>query len=76
MLRTATGLTRVTTDELKGMLKALHRGQLRFPLRHADLIGGGLPHIAEKSDLFQGLDEAGTRAVLVAVLAERLAHEK
>lgn len=65
------GLTRLSTDELEEMLRALHQGRLRFPIRMSELIGGGLPHIAEKAEILQGLDERGLRVLLVSVLAER-----
>ena len=65
------GLTKVSTGELEELLRALHRGHLVFPIRASELIGNGFPHIAEKTDLLQGLDEKGLRAVLVAVIAER-----
>ena len=65
------GLTRLSTDELEEVLRALHQGRLRFPIRMSELIGGGLPHIAEKAEILQGLDERGLRALLVSVLAER-----
>lgn len=67
------GLTRLALEELEELLRALHRGQLRFPLRMSDLIGTGMPHIAEKAEILQGLDERALRAVLVCVIAER--HE-
>lgn len=65
------GLTRLSTEELEEVLRALHQGRLRFPIRMSELIGGGLPHIAEKADVLQGLDERGLRVLLVSVLAER-----
>jgi hypothetical protein len=65
------GLTKLNDDEIKELLAALHRGHLQFPIRLADLIGGGLPHIAEKAEIVAGLDEKGLRALLVAVMAER-----
>ena len=65
------GLTKLTDDEIKELLTWLHRGHLRFPIRLADLIGGGLPHVAEKAEIVAGLDEKGLRALLVSVMAER-----
>lgn len=69
-----TGVTNLSLAELEEVLRALHRGQLRFPLRMSDLIGGGLPHIAEKAEILQGLDERGLRVLLVCVIAERRAR--
>ncbi len=77
MLDAATGLTRVTTDDLKKALAALHRGDLRFPLTIGDLTRVGLQHCAsDYLAVLRQVDEEGARAVLVAVIAERLAAEK
>ncbi|MBW2460194.1 MAG: hypothetical protein JRH11_01025 [Deltaproteobacteria bacterium] len=65
------GLSTLTDDEIKGLLAAMHRGHLVYPIRLADLIGGGFPHIAEKAEIVSGLDERGLRALLVSVMAER-----
>lgn len=65
------GLTRLTDQEIEELLRALHRGFLRYPIKLSDLIGSGFPHVAEKADIVQGLDERGLRALLIAVLAER-----
>lgn len=73
MLRAGVGLTRVRTEDLKRALAALHRGGLAFPLTIEELTRFGLQHCAQDLlETLRGLDEAGTRAVLVAVLAERL----
>ncbi len=72
----ATGLTRLGLDELEELLRALHRGTLRFPLRHSDMIGSGLPHIVEKTDVLQGLDERALRVLLVCVIAERREQQR
>lgn len=66
-----TGLTRLTVEELEELLRALYLGRLRFPLRMSYLIGNGFPHIAEKAEVLQGLDERGLRVLLVSVIAER-----
>ena len=77
MLRAATGLTQVSTPDLKKAFKALHRGELECPLTIADLTRVGLQHCAgDLLEMLRGLDHAGVRAVLVAVIAERLAQEK
>jgi hypothetical protein len=67
------GLTSLTTEQLKKLLKYLHDGSLELPLtahsiatvwfqfRHQELTGA-----------MRGLDEAGVRAVLVCVIAERI----
>jgi len=77
MLDAATGLTRITTEDLKKALGALHKGHLRFPLTIGDLTRVGLQHCA--NDILavtRNIDEEGVRAVLVSVIAERLAAEK
>lgn len=65
------GLTKVPDSELETLLRWIHRGMQRFPIRRSDFLGAGLPYLAEFGDLLQGLDEPGARAVIVAVLAER-----
>lgn len=70
-------LTGVPTNELEQMLRYIHRGELPTPLSPAAVALVGLQHRSE--DIMQsmrGLDEAGVRAVLVAVLAERLERER
>ena len=67
----SSGLARLSDEEVAGLLRALHRGELRFPIRLSDLIGSGFPHVAEKAEIVQGLDERGLRVLLVAVMAER-----
>jgi hypothetical protein len=73
MLRAAAGLTRVHTEALKRALSALHRGEVSCPLTVAELARVGLQHCAEDLlETLRDLDEKAVRAVLVAVLAERL----
>ncbi len=77
MLDAAVGLTHVTTEDLKKALSALHRGHFTFPLTIEDLTRVGLQHCGnDLLALLRQVDENGARAVLVAVLAERLAEEK
>ena len=67
-------LTYAKTPALEALLKALHRGEADCPLTVQELTRVGLQYAAE--DLLphlRGLDLAGTRAVVVAVLAERKA---
>jgi hypothetical protein len=76
MLYAAVGLARVDTESLKKVLALVHRGEIPCPLVVGDLVRFGLQNQSE--DLLgslRGLDEQGTRAVLVAVLAERTARE-
>lgn len=69
------GLVSVGTGNLRKLLQGLHRGTLTCPLTPAGLAGHGLQDAS--GDLLaqlRGLDTAGVRAVVVAVLAERLAQ--
>jgi hypothetical protein len=66
-------LTGVPTEELKQLLRLVHRGEIAMPITPVSLAFVGLQHrAAELMQSLRGLDDAGTRAVLVAVLAERM----
>lgn len=65
------GLTALPDEDLTKLLRRLHRGELDFPLTRHGMLLRGLNRIAEHGDVIFGLDEAGLRAVLVAVMAER-----
>lgn len=65
------GLSRVSSGELERLLKAVHKGQLAFPLSRAGLIGSGFGNLEEHLGLLQGLDATAVQRVIVAVLAER-----
>ena len=69
-------LTAVSTGELRALLRALHRGTLRCPISHPELLRAGLPALVDRVGFLQGLDEAASRAVLTAVIAERAAAER
>lgn len=71
MVASLAGLTRLSDRRLSQLLQLVHRKGLRYPLRRSDLIAQGLPDVADGASVLIGLDEAGVRAVLVAVLAER-----
>lgn len=72
----AEGLTSLKTEELKTLLRLLHRGQLLLPLTAHSIACAGFQYKHhELMANLRGLDEAGVRAVLVCVLAERLAQE-
>jgi hypothetical protein len=65
----------VPTEQLKVLFRAQVRGELRCPLAAWELARFGLQSWqAELLDAFRGLDDAGVRAVLVVVLAERNAR--
>lgn len=57
--------------ELETLLRRVHNGEVSFPLRRSELLLMKTPQLAELGDVLLGLDEAGVRAVIVAVLAER-----
>lgn len=73
MMNAGAGLTDIPTKAIKQALGALHRGDLRCPLTIEELTRNGLQYVAV--DLLQHLrhlDEQAVRAVLVAVVAERM----
>ena len=67
----AHGLSRLSDEDLKELLRRVHHEELSSPLRRSELLTMGMNKIADNADLLVGLDRAGVRAVLVAVLAER-----
>ena len=71
MFSGASGLRAVKDDDLVAMLRAVHRDELACPITQPGLAMCGLLRIADEIDVLRGLDKAGTRAVLVAVIAER-----
>ncbi len=77
MFDAAAGLTDVTTDDLKKLLRVVHRDQIRCPLTVDELARCGLQHCAEHLlAACRGLDSNGVRAVVIAVVAERLPANK
>ena len=71
------GLTSLKTAELKKLLGILHKGQFDLPISAHSIACAGFQYKhAELMSAFRGVDEAGIRAVLVCVLAERLSQEK
>lgn len=68
----ALGLTEVSTDDLRKLLRALHRGEVTCPLTPVgltciglqDAVGDLLAHV-------RGLERAAVHAIVVAVIAER-----
>lgn len=66
------GLTAVPTPLLEKALRSLHRGELVCPLDISRLAAVGLQDVGPQLLAgLRGLDAAGVRAVLVAVIAER-----
>lgn len=77
MFGTQLGLTTVATSDLKRALRALHRGDLTYPLNIEGFTRNGLQRVAiELLNQLRLLDINGAKAVLVCVLAERLEAEK
>ena len=77
MIHAARGLTRVETEDLRRALASVHRGDLRCPPTMENLARVGLQHCAnELLAVLRQVDEAGVRAVLVSVLAERRTSEE
>ena len=71
------GLTTLTTAELKLFLQRIYRDEVTFPLNAQRIACAGFQYKHhELMANLRGLDEAGVRAVLVCVLAERMAQEK
>lgn len=69
------GLVGVGTEDLKKAFALLVRGELACPLTPWELARNGFQHCSEDFlDCLRGLDESAVRAVLTAVLAERLRH--
>lgn len=70
------GLTRVSDDELKRLLKVLHRELIRTPITRSGLIEAAFGHIEAELDSMVGRDRASAQALIVCVLAERNAARK
>ena len=67
------GLVSVETELLRQLLRHVHRGEILAPMTPAKLAPMGFQHHSEAlMGTLRGLDDAGVRAVLVAVLAERM----
>ena len=70
------GLTSLTTEHLKKLLKYLHDGSLELPLTAHSIAAAGFQfRHHELMSALRGLDEPAVRAVLVCVLAERIQAE-
>ncbi len=65
------GLTHLTDPQLERLLRAVHRGYITCPIDAEQLMTAGLADIFDRAGFLGGLDEAGVKAVLIAVLAER-----
>lgn len=70
-------LTGVPTHELQMLLRYVHRREIEVPITPIGLARVGLQHRSEEfMQSLRGLDEAGVRAVLVAVAAERISNDE
>jgi hypothetical protein len=77
MSQVPTALTGVPTDDLKFLLRLVHREDIAVPITPAELARVGLQHRSEEfMQSLRGLEEPGVRAVLIAVAAERIAVEQ
>jgi hypothetical protein len=66
------GLTAVSTADLKQLLRHIHRHEIRCPVTPGELARVGLQDRSEPiMNVMRSLDEAAARVVLVAVIAER-----
>jgi len=67
-------LSGVPTDDVKLLLRFVHRSEISVPITPGELARCGLQHRSEEfMQSLRGLDELGVRAVLIAVAAERMA---
>ena len=71
MLRSGQGLKGVGTQDLKLLLRAVHRGELECPISRQGLATVGALHLGDEITHLRGLDSQAVTAVLVAVIAER-----
>lgn len=71
MIGQARGLRRVSSDDLKTILRFVYREELKCPIDRPGLAMTGLLRLADEIDALQGLDRRGVQAVITAVLAER-----
>lgn len=70
-------LTDIPAEDLKKLLRHVHRGELPCPITADTLACVGLQYRGEPIlAALRGLEEAGVRAVLISVLAERRVAEE
>jgi hypothetical protein len=68
------GLVKVTTEQLRTLLRGIHRETLPCPLTPSGLAGHGLQDASNTLlGLLRHLERPAVHAVVVAVLAERMA---
>ena len=66
------GLTSLSTEQLKHVLKLIYTGLLPCPFSRQDLLVRGLNGVAEEGDLLFNLEQRAAQSVLIAVLSERM----
>lgn len=69
------GIHRVSTEELKRLMRWLHRGILPSPITRSALIEKAFGNQEGNLRTVVGLDTAAAKALIVAVLEERAAWE-
>ncbi|MEZ4316084.1 MAG: hypothetical protein R3F61_01205 [Myxococcota bacterium] len=67
------GLKTVGTEDLKQILRLVHRGELECPITEIGLATTQLLRLLDELGALRGLDKRGVSAVLVCVIAERRA---
>ncbi|MAD61855.1 MAG: hypothetical protein CMH49_10155 [Myxococcales bacterium] len=65
------GLSSLSDEQLKAVLRRVYSKELPCPFKRSDLLLRGLNAVAEEGDLLFGLDELGVKAVITAVISER-----
>ncbi|NCG17496.1 MAG: hypothetical protein GWP91_00585 [Rhodobacterales bacterium] len=65
------GLKTVKLEDLKRLLREVHRETLACPIDRIGLAMVGLLRLGDDIAVLGGLDVAGTKAVLISVIAER-----
>ena len=66
------GLTSLSTEQLKYILKLIYTGHLQCPFSRQDLLVRGLNGVAEEGDLLFNLEQRAAQSVIIAVLSERI----
>ena len=67
------GLTQMSTEELKKLLRLMYKEQIDFPLDARRIACAGFQYRHQVLiDALRGLDQHAARAVVICVLAERL----
>jgi hypothetical protein len=72
----ANGIHRISTDELKRLLRALHRGAISSPVTRWSLIEKGFGNMEVDLAHVVGQPTEAAKAVIAAVLMERSAWER